>query len=123
MAQIHLYYITKTKVELKFSSSNLSEDELETALREVTTAMINNDDLFTDNDDEEENDDMASNDGIIEDDTNNNFLMTDIMNLNDFREQIDENSDSRIQQPDELVDYEDSDIDFEAILDDEELVK
>ncbi|PKB95795.1 hypothetical protein RhiirA5_436022, partial [Rhizophagus irregularis] len=123
MAQIHSYYITNAKVELKFSSSNLSEDELETALREVTTAMINNDDLFTDNDDEEENDDMASNDGIIEDDTNNNFLMTDIMNLNDFREQIDENSDSRIQQPDELVDYEDSDIDFEAILDDEELVK
>ncbi|CAG8693575.1 20389_t:CDS:2 [Rhizophagus irregularis] len=91
MAQIHSYYITNAKVELKFSSSNLSEDELETALRE--------------------------------DDTNNNFLMTDIMNLNDFREQIDENSDSRIQQSDELVDYKDSDIDFEAILDDEELVK
>uniref|UniRef100_U9SXD0 BED-type domain-containing protein n=1 Tax=Rhizophagus irregularis (strain DAOM 181602 / DAOM 197198 / MUCL 43194) TaxID=747089 RepID=U9SXD0_RHIID len=121
MAQIHSYYITNAKVELKFSSSNLSEDELETALREVTTAMINNDDLFTDDDDEEENDDVASNDGIIEDDTNNNFLMTDIMNLNDFREQIDENSDSRIQQSDELVDYKDSDIDFEAILDDEEL--
>ena len=123
MAQIHSYYITNAKVELQFSSSNLSEDELETALREVTTAMINNDDLFIDDDDdEEENDDMASNDGIIEDDTNNNFLMTDIMNLDDFREQIDENSDSRIQQPDELVDYEDLDIDFEAILDDE-LVK
>ena len=120
MAQIHSYYITNAKVELQFSSSNLSEDELETALREITTAMINNDDLFIEDDDEEENDDMASNDGIIEDDIN--FLMTDIMNLNDFREQIDENSDSRIQQPDELVDYEDSDIDFEAILD-EELVE
>ncbi|RGB30816.1 hypothetical protein C1646_764833 [Rhizophagus diaphanus] len=39
-------------------NSNLSEDKLETALREVTTAMINNDDLFTDDDNEEKNDDV-----------------------------------------------------------------
>ncbi|CAB4471537.1 hypothetical protein RhiirA5_410356 [Rhizophagus irregularis] len=48
---------------------------------------------------------------IIEDDTNNDLLMTDIMK-DDFREQID-------KQPDELVDYENSDVDFEAILDEE----
>ena len=119
MAQIHSYYITNAKVELQFSSSNLSEDEFETALREITTAMINNDDLFIEDDDEEVNDDIASNDGIIEDNTNNDLIMADIMNLDDFREQIDENSDLRIQQPDELVDYEDSNVDFEAILDEE----
>ncbi|CAG8684392.1 17329_t:CDS:2 [Rhizophagus irregularis] len=45
------------------------------------------------------------------DDTNNDLLMTDIMK-DDFREQID-------KQPDELVDYENSDVDFEAILDEE----
>ncbi|RGB23814.1 hypothetical protein C1646_676834 [Rhizophagus diaphanus] len=48
--------------------------------------------------------------------------LPDFINLDDFREQIDENSDSRIQQPDELVDYKDLDTNFEAILD-EELVK
>jgi hypothetical protein len=37
MAQIHSYYITNAKSELKFSSINLSEDELEAALRKITT--------------------------------------------------------------------------------------
>ncbi|PKY53273.1 hypothetical protein RhiirA4_471392 [Rhizophagus irregularis] len=50
-------------VELQFSSNNLSENELKTALREITTAMINND-LFIEDDDR-----------TIEDDTNNDLLM------------------------------------------------
>ncbi|RIA83718.1 hypothetical protein C1645_742866 [Glomus cerebriforme] len=32
MVQIHLYYITNAKLKLKFSSSNLSEEKLETIL-------------------------------------------------------------------------------------------
>ena len=120
MAQVHTYYITNAKEELKFSSSNLSEDELEIALQEITTAVINNDDLFIDDDD-----DIVSDDGIInlnEDDLNDSLHMANIMNLDDFREQSDDNSDLRIQQPnpDESVDYEDSGvIDFEAILNEE----
>ena len=77
MAQIHSYYITNAKLELKFSSSNLSEDELETALREITTAMINNNDLFIEN----EEDDIDSNDESIdlnEDDANNDLFMANI---------------------------------------------
>jgi len=120
MAQVHSYYITNAKEELKFSSSNLSENELETTLREITTAMINNDDLFIDDDD-----DIVSDDGIInlneDDNINNNSLhMANIMNLDDFRERSDDNSNLEIQQPspDESVNYEDSGvIDFEAILD------
>jgi len=46
MAQIHSYYITNAKSELRFSSSNMDVDELETAIQEIVTAMINNDDLF-----------------------------------------------------------------------------
>ncbi|PKC05262.1 hypothetical protein RhiirA5_421126 [Rhizophagus irregularis] len=75
MAQMHLYYITNAKTELKFSSSDLSENELETALQEITAAIINNNDLFID----------------------------DILD----------------QQPDESIYYEDSNIDFEAIFDEE----
>ena len=45
MAQIHSFYITNAKTELKFSSSNLDENELKLAMQEITTAMINNDDL------------------------------------------------------------------------------
>ena len=121
MAQIHSYYITNAKLELKFSSSNLSEDELETALREITTAMINNDDLFI----EDEEDDIDSDDESIdlnEDDANNDLFMANIMKLDDFREQSNDNLDhSNIwnQQPDESVNYEDSNIDFEAILNEE----
>ena len=120
MAQIHSYYITNAKLELKFSSSNLSEDELETALREITTAMINNDDLFIEN----EKDDIDSDDESIdlnEDDANNDLFMANIMRLDDFREQSNDNLDSNIwnQQPDESVNYEDSNIDFEAIFDEE----
>jgi len=120
MVQVHSYYITNAKSELTFSSSNMSDDELETTLREITMAMINNDDIFIDDDDD------FSNDGIInlnEDDANNDLHMADIMRLDDFREQSDDdNSDSRIQQPDpdESVDNEDSVIiDFEAILNEE----
>ena len=78
MVQIHFYYITNTRSELKFSSINLNEDEIEVAMKEITTAMINNDDLF-----EEDNDDIISdseNINIDEEDTDN-LHMTSIINL------------------------------------------
>ena len=86
MAQIHSYYITNAKSELKFSSSNMSEDELESTLQEITMAMLNNDDLFVE---EEDDDAFLDNESINldEEDTNaNDLLMGNIMNLDDFRE-------------------------------------
>lgn len=121
MAQIHSYYITNAKSELKFSSINLSEDELEAALREITTNMINNDDIFIEDEDSVVLDDENNEDiNLNENDTNNNLIIADIMKLDDFKEQ-DNNLDSSIltQESDETINYEDQDIDFEAILDEE----
>src|SRR5271154_1040743 len=110
MAQIHSYYITNAKSELKFSSSNLSEDELKTALQEITTAMINNDDLFV----EEEEEVFSDNENIdLNEENGNNLLMENIMILDNFS-----NADLNIGiQNDEPVDNEDHfNIDFEAIF-------
>ncbi|POG72040.1 ribonuclease H-like domain-containing protein [Rhizophagus irregularis DAOM 181602=DAOM 197198] len=117
MVQMHSYYITNAKSELKFSSSDLSENELETALQEITTAMINNDDIFIDDDDIVLDDESID---LNDDDANtNDLIMENIMNLDSFNEQNDDNSNSNIsdQQPDESINYEDSNIDFEAIFD------
>ncbi|GBC48407.2 ribonuclease H-like domain-containing protein [Rhizophagus irregularis DAOM 181602=DAOM 197198] len=119
MVQMHSYYITNAKSELKFSSSDLSENELETALQEITTAMINNDDIFIDDDDIVLDDESID---LNDDDANtNDLIMENIMNLDSFNEQNDDNSNSNIsdQQPDESINYEDSNIDFEAIFDKE----
>ena len=120
MAQIHSYYITNAKSELKFSSSNMSEDELESTLQEITMAMLNNDDLFVE---EEDDDAFLDNESINldEEDANaNDLLMGNIMNLDDFREQNEVDIDLNILriQDDEPVNN-DSNIDFEAILNEE----
>jgi len=117
MAQIHSYYITNAKSELKFSSSNLSEDELKIALQEITTAMINNDDLFV----EEEEEVFSDNENIdLDEENGNNLLMENIMILDNFSEQSDDADLNIGIQNDEPVDDEDhSNIDFEAILNEE----
>ena len=78
MAQIHSYYITNAKSELKFSSSNMSEDELESILQEITMAMLNNDDLFVEEDDD---DAFLDNESINldEEDANANDLLMEIL--------------------------------------------
>ncbi|UZO00738.1 uncharacterized protein OCT59_011857 [Rhizophagus irregularis] len=120
MAQMHLYYITNAKTELKFSSSGLNENELETALQEITAAMINNNDLFIDDDDD---DTVSDNESINlnEDNTNSDLIMENTMKLDKFNELNRDNSNSDIldQRPDESIYYEDSNIDFEAIFDEE----
>jgi len=120
MAQIHSYYITNAKSELKFSSINLNEDEIEVAMKEITTAMINNDDLF-----EEDDDDIISdseNINIDEEDTDN-LHMTSIINL-DIPE-FEDSSDSGEKSTDDVIsdsiqlqsNSEDfSNVNFEAIL-------
>src|ERR1041385_5025270 len=113
MAQIHSYYITNVKSELKFSSSNLGEDELESIMKEITTAMINNDDLFEEGEKEEE-EEIFSNDN-----NSNDLLMADIMNLNKF-EQNEEIDNSNINDIQPLpVNHTNLNIDFETILDEE----
>ncbi|PKK68928.1 hypothetical protein RhiirC2_781632 [Rhizophagus irregularis] len=120
MAQMHLYYITNAKTELKFSSSGLNENELETALQEITAAMINNNVLFIDDDDD---DTVSDNESINlnEDNTNSDLIMENTMKLDKFNElnRDNSNSDIFVQRPDESIYYEDSNIDFEAIFDEE----
>jgi hypothetical protein len=84
-------------------------------------AMLNNDDLFV----EEEDDDNTFLDNesinLDEEDANaNDLLMGNIMNLDDFREQNEVDIDLNILriQDDEPVNN-DSNIDFEAILNEE----
>src|SRR6266511_2369791 len=118
MAQIHSYYITNVKSELKFSSCNLGEDELESIMKEITTAMINNDDLFEEGKEEEieieEEEEIFSNDN-----NSNDLLMADIMNLNKF-EQNEEIDNLNINDIQPLpVNHRNLNIDFETILDEE----
>src|SRR5439155_16656282 len=99
MAQIHSYYITNVKSELKFSSSNLGKDELESIMKEITTAMINND-LFEEGEEEEEEIEIEEEEEIFSNDNNSNdLLMADIMNLNKFEqnEEIDNSNINDIQ--------------------------
>ena len=120
MAQIHSYYITNVKSELKFSSSNLGEDELESIMKEITTAMINNDDLFEEGEEEEEEIEIEEEEEIFSNDNNSNdLLMADIMNLNKF-EQNEEIDNSNINDIQPLpVNHKNLNIDFETILDEE----
>jgi hypothetical protein len=82
--------------------------------------MIDNDDLFIDNNNDD--DDIISDDESInlnEHDINEDLVLEDIMILDEFDEQSKDNSNSNIfnQQPDESINYDDSNIDFEAIFD------
>lgn len=79
MAQIHSFYITNAQSELNFSSNNLSENELEIALQDITSAMIDNNDLF---DEEEEDNDYSDNDSInLEEENTDDLIMAEIMDL------------------------------------------
>ena len=80
MAQIHSFYITNAQSELKFSSNNLNENELETALQDITSAMIDNSDLF--GDEEEEDNDFSDNDSInLDEENTNDLIIAELMDL------------------------------------------
>jgi hypothetical protein len=124
MAQIHSFYITNAQSELKFFSNDLNENELEIALQEITSAMIDNDDLF---DEKEENNEFSDNDSInLDEENTNDLIMAEIMDLDipefgdfeDFRD-TEENSEEDSAVSDSTIyssQPEDSNIDFEAIL-------
>ena len=123
MAQIHSFYITNAQSELKFSSNNLNENELETALQDITSAMIDNSDLF--GDEEEEDNDFSDNDSInLDEENTNDLIMEEIMDLDtpefgdfedsrDSEENGEENSVVSVSI-DSQSEY--SNINFEAIL-------
>ncbi len=122
MAQIHSFYITNAQSELKFSTNNLNEDELEIAMQEITSAMINNNDLF---DEEEEDNVFSDNDSInLDEENTNGLIMEEIMDLDipefsnfedsrDSEENGEENSVVSVSI-DSQSEY--SNINFEAIL-------
>jgi hypothetical protein len=127
MAQIHSYYITNAKSELRFSSSNMNVDELETAIQEVVTAMINNDDIFVER---EEDDEAGEHEDIFSDDDDinldevdmNYLLLSDAMNLNmpEFRERNeDDDVNSNIGTQSRPINHGSPDVDFEALLNEE----
>src|SRR5436305_8650682 len=127
MAQIHSFYITNAQSELKFASSNnLNENELEIALQDITSAMIDNSDLFGE---KEEDNDFSDNDSINFDEENtNDLIMAEIMNLDipefgDFEDSRDseESSMENTVVSDTSIDSQSevSNINFEAIIADE----
>ena len=120
MAQIHSFYITNAQSELKFSSNNLNENELETALQDITSAMIDNSDLF--GDEEEEDNDFSDNE-----ENTNDLIMEEIMDLDtpefgDFEDSRDSEESSRedsvVSDSINSIDSQSevSNINFEAIL-------
>lgn len=124
MAQIHSFYITNVQSELKFSSNNLNDNELEIALQEITSAMINNEDLF---DEEEEDNVFSDNDDInLDEENTNDLIIAELMDLDipefgdveDSRDSEDSGEDSVASDGIDGIDSqpEDSNINFEAIL-------
>jgi len=111
---------------LKFSSNNLNENELETALQDITSAMIDNSDLF--GDEEEEDNDFSDNDSInLDEENTNDLIMEEIMDLDtpefgDFEDSRDSEESSRedsvVSDSINSIDSQSevSNINFEAIL-------
>ncbi|CAJ0767106.1 2199_t:CDS:2, partial [Entrophospora sp. SA101] len=89
MAQIHSFYITNAKTELNYPNSDLTDDELDTTIQEITAAMAEDDDLFEyseDNDlfeygEEEEGEDQNEEEDESLGLNNDILFMEDIMNL------------------------------------------
>ena len=126
MAQIHSFYITNAQSELKFSSNNLNENELETALQDITSAMIDNSDLF--GDEEEEDNDFSDNDSInLDEENTNGLIMEEIMDLDtpefgdfeDSRDSEENSGEDNIVSDTIDSQSEVSNVNFEAILSEE----
>jgi hypothetical protein len=122
MAQIHSFYITNAQSELKFPTNNLNEDELEIALQEITSAMINNNDLF---DEEEEDNVFSDSDSInLDEENTNSLIMEEIMDLDipefgnfeDSRDSEENGEENSVVSVSIDSQSEGSNINFEAIL-------
>ncbi|CAG8674188.1 221_t:CDS:1, partial [Dentiscutata heterogama] len=87
IAQIHSFYITNMKSELKFSKENFNEEELKTTINEISEALIDNSNLFDKEENENIDKDEDENDSFDldnnESETNlNDLLIAEFMDLN-----------------------------------------
>ena len=102
-------------------------NELETAIQEIVTAMVNNDDLFVEEEEgsETEEEDIFSDSESVnldEVDTNDLLLANAInLNISEFREDDhDDDVSLNIEVRRRPVDHGDPNVDFEALLNEEE---
>ena len=118
MAQMHSYYITNARSELKFSCDKLSEEELEATMQEITAAMIDNDELF----DEEYDDIFSDSESIDLDEVDtNNLLLADIINLDisefdDSNDSNEKNKEVNVVLDRQQNNEDPNDVNFEALL-------
>jgi len=122
MAQIHSYYITNARSELKFSNNNLSEEELEATMRDITAAMIDGDEFFI-NTEEEDDDTTFSDDECINLDgkDTDNLHMEKIIDLDNSEFEDSDNSNEENREDNAVLDSQPNnddfnDINFEALL-------
>ena len=100
----------------------MNEDELEIAMQEITSAMINNNDLF---DEEEEDNVFSDNDCInLDEENTNDLIMEEIMDLDipefgnfeDSRDSEENGEENSVVSVSIDSQSEGSNINFEAIL-------
>ena len=115
MAQIHSFYITNAKTELKYSNSDLTDGELDTTIQEITAAMVEDDDLFEfgEEEDEDQNEEEDENFGL----NNDVLFMENIMDLGllDFDENENEYANS-IRDEQVVFDHGDHNVNFDEIF-------
>ncbi|CAG8695350.1 7188_t:CDS:2, partial [Dentiscutata heterogama] len=105
IAQIHSFYITNIKSELKFSKENFNEEELETIVNEISENLIK------DNEDEDNSFDLDNE----KDKTNfNDLLIAELIDLNFYDNNESETNLFLNQQ--QLEEKENLNVDLETIL-------
>ncbi|CAJ0643437.1 5813_t:CDS:2 [Entrophospora sp. SA101] len=127
MAQIHSFYITNAKTELNYPNSDLTDDELDTTIQEITAAMAEDDDLFEyseDNDlfeygEEEEGEDQNEEEDESLGLNNDILFMEDIMNLSLGFDENGNEDESTTRNEQEIFDHGNRNVNFDAIFSEE----
>ncbi|RIB24664.1 hypothetical protein C2G38_2031704 [Gigaspora rosea] len=124
MAQIHSFYITNMKSELKFSKENFNEKELEIIVNEISETLIENSNFFDEEENENENEEENNDDSfdLYDEDDNetnlNDLLIAELIDLNFYDDNEIENNLSLSNQQ-QIEDEENLYIDLEEILNEE----
>ncbi|CAJ0650493.1 14249_t:CDS:2, partial [Entrophospora sp. SA101] len=127
MAQIHSFYITNAKTELNYPNSDLTDDELDTTIQEITAAMAEDDDSFEyseDNDlfeygEEEEGEDQNEEEDESLGLNNDILFMEDIMNLSLGFDENRNEDESTTRNEQEIFDHGNRNVNFDAIFSEE----
>ena len=124
MAQIHSFYITNMKSELKFSKENFNKKELEIIVNEILETLIENSNFFDEEENENENEEENNDDNfdLYDEDDNetnlNDLLIAELIDLNFYDDNEIENNLSLSNQQ-QIEDKENLNIDLEEILNEE----